>query len=425
MAKITVDKNRTTMLEITTSNNTVTVEKGNVFDSMSHGIVESGGPSGNEYRILGSVFANGGGNHALSFDGADTTVSVGEAGKLKSDYWGVRAYGDDSRIVNDGRIEADAIAIGVGGDNLRLVNRGTIVSDGAAIETDALSTFRMDNEGTIKTADGFSFRIADLTLNFGKDSVVEFGKYGSIDLTMSEAGWTSRIRNEGDIRHDGNGMIASVHGGDGRELVRNSGTMTGFVDLGAGDDRYDGRDGRLFKGTVLGGDGDDVYRISHSKDRVHESAGWGHDKLYVSASYTLEVNNEIEETRLTGKGDFKLTGNTLDNNLIGNRGDNVLRGMEGSDAFFGGAGNDVMTGGGSEMDAFYFKPNADREIVTDFTDGEDFLVLVTGKDIKSIDDLLDHHVHQDGKHLVISGDGTEMILKNFDIKDLGMADFTG
>jgi Ca2+-binding RTX toxin-like protein len=155
---------------------------------------------------------------------------------------------------------------------------------------------------------------------------------------------------------------------------------------------------------------------------VHDSAGWGFDTLKVSCSYNLGDNNEIEKTIMTGKGDFKLTGSNLDNYLQGNKGDNILRGLEGSDTFWGGAGNDVMTGG-ADADLFHFKANSEREVITDFTDGVDSLLLYAGKQIKTIEDLLANHVHQDGKDLVISGDGTEMILKNFDKADLTVDDF--
>lgn len=424
MAKINVEKNRTTQLEITTSDNTVTVGKGIVFNAQTNGIVESGSASGNHYVIKGAVISHEFGNASLSYSGADTIVNIEDGGKLKSDYWAIRAFGDESRIVNDGRILGAAVGIGIAGDNARVINHGTIAStNGTAIDTDNLAKFRLDSDGTITSDAGLHLRVENLTLNFARSSVVEFGSSGAIDTSLSQAGWTARITNAGEITNKGNGMINAISGGAGVEIVRNSGSMTGFVNLGEGDDRYDGRGGRLHEGTVFGGDGNDTYLLSSSKDKVHESAGFGYDKLTVSFSYKLGLNNEIEETYLAGRGDHNLTGNAYGNYLQGNRGDNHLAGKAGMDAFFGGAGDDVITGG-ADTDVFYFKQNADREIITDFTDGEDFLVLFGGKDIKSVNDLLNHHVHQDGKDLVISGDGTEMVLRNFDKDDLTTADFT-
>ena len=72
----------------------------------------------------------------------------------------------------------------------------------------------------------------------------------------------------------------------------------------------------------------------------------------------------------------------------------------------------------------YFKANAGREVITDFTDGEDLLILFPDDQIQSVADLLANHTHQRGGDLVISGDGTEMILRNFDKANLTEADFT-
>lgn len=422
MTKIVVEKNRTTMLEVTTSNNTIIVEKGNVFDSESHGIVESGSPSGNDYRINGTIIADGSGDLALSFEGNDTNLSVGEHGKLKSNGWALRAFGDESKVVNAGRIQADTVAVVVGGEDMHIVNHGSLLSStGFAIDTMQVGKLRLDNSGILDSKFGLDLRVEDLTLNFGKDSVVAFHGGGTIN-TNSEAGWVARINNAGEITNSQSGLITAITGGAGQEIVRNSGSIKGFVTLDAGDDRYDGRGGRVHGGWIQGGEGDDTYIISNAKDYAAEAAGEGHDKLKVTCSYSLGDGSEIELTRLKGHGDFNLTGNALDNKLAGNSGDNRLIGGAGSDGLWGGAGRDVITGG-ANADAFYFKHNAGVEIITDFHDGDDILVLSIGDDIKSINDLLAHHMHQDGKDLVISGDGTEMILKNVDRADITAMDW--
>lgn len=424
MANINVNKDRSTQLDVSTSNTTVTVAKGVTIDSQTNGISETGAVGGNDYVINGSVTSHGFSHSALSFSGTGTKVTIDENGKLKSDYWAVRAFGDNSTVVNEGRITSDEVGVAFAGDNSRLINKGAIlVETGAAIDTDNLLAFRLDNSGMIVSESGLGFRVEDLTLNFGKDSVVEFGAFGSIDTSLSNTGWTATIKNAGEITNTGNGMIDAISGGAGSEIIRNTGTITGFVNLDDGDDRYDGRGGRVLEGTILGGGGNDVYILDSSKDRVHDSVGWGYDKLTVSASYSLGINNEIEETRLGGSGDFKLKGNALQNYLEGNKGDNRLIGYAGKDGFFGGEGDDVLTGG-ADADGFYFRPNADREIVTDFTDGEDLLIFFAGDEIESIADLIADHAHQKGDDLVISGDGTEMILRDFDKANLTAADFT-
>lgn len=421
MANTHIKNDRTTQYTISTSDNVVVLDKGVSIVSQTNGINEMLGLTGNEINIEGTLVSHGMFNAALALQGKGTDVEIADSGKLRGES-GVIVYGDDVSVVNRGRIQGVEEAIGVRGNNAHIVNHGSIIADDHAFLTNIVDTMRLDNSGLIRSFDGLDFMVKNLTLNFGKDSVVEFDTGGAI-RTNSEAGWTATIRNSGTIMHDKVGMSISISGGMGEEIVRNRGTLTGFVDLEGGDDVYDGRGGRLVKGTVLGGDGNDTYYLDNSKDRVHESTGWGYDRLTVSASYRLDINNEMEETRLAGKGDFNLRGNTLGNYLEGNVGDNRLVGLAGNDAFYGGAGNDVMTGGDG-IDTFYFKLNSDREVITDFTDGEDLLVLFTGDEIESVADLLANHAHQRGDDLVLSGDGTEMIIRNFDKANLTAADFT-
>jgi Ca2+-binding RTX toxin-like protein len=423
MAKIDIKNDRNKPLDITSSDNTVTVHEGVTLKSATYGIAEVLGLGGNGYVIDGSVTAKGSGNVALQMFGHDETVSIGATGQLRADYWALVSFGDGVEIENSGHIVGDTVGVGIAGDASHLVNAGEIVSrNGSALNTDYVTDFRLDNDGLMSSKEGLDLRAESLTLDFGKRSVVEFGSSGAVDI-LSETGWTAKITNRGEIANTDKGMINAITGGEGVENIRNTGTITGFVWLGGGDDRYDGRGGRVLDGTVGGGEGNDKYFLDNKHDSVHESVGEGYDRLTVSFSYKVLYYAEFEEIRLAGKGDFRLTGNDMANYLGGNKGDNRLTGHGGADAFFGGAGEDVMTGG-ADADAFYFKPNADREIVTDFIDGEDFLVLFTGKEIDSIADLLANHLHQKGDDLVISGDGTTMILRDFDKANLTDADFT-
>lgn len=422
MAKIDIKNDRNKPLDITSSDNTVTVHEGVTLKSATYGIGEATGLSGNSYVVDGIVIANGSGNAALEMFGGNETVSIGASGRLESDYWSIVSFGDGVEIENEGRIIGGEVGVGIAGNASHLVNTGEIVSrNGIAVTTNILTDFRLDNDGLLSSKQGLDFRVQDLMLDFGKDSVVEFGAAGAIDI-FSEAGANAKIINRGEITNTSKGMINAISAGEGSEIIRNTGTITGFVWLDGGNDRYDGRGGRIREGIVGGGEGNDKYLIDNRHDRVSESVGEGYDRLTVSFSYKLDGINEMEEIRLAGKGDFKLVGNDMANYLGGNRGDNRLLGMGGIDGLFGGAGTDTLTGGDA-ADGFYFRPHADREIVTDFTDGEDALVFFAGDEIESVMDLLLNHVHQKGDDLVISGDGTTMILRNFDKANLTDADF--
>jgi len=422
MAKTHIKTDQTTQYAISTSGNRIILDEGvAITNGAGDAMNEMAGVTDNQITIRGTLAASGILSSALALHGNGTDVEIARSGRLKGEL-GVALHGQDATLVNHGRIEGSGFAFAVAG-NSHIVNHGAIISDdGSAFFTNVIDTLRLDNDGLIRSKDGFDFQVKSLELVFASDSVIEFDTAGAI-RTNSQTGWTAIIRNDGTITHDKVGMSSAISGGAGNELVRNTGTMTGFVDLDAGDDRYDGRGGRVIDGHILGGDGNDVYILDNSRDRVHDSVGWGYDKLRVSASYSLGVNNEIEETWLVGKGDFNLKGNSLGNYLIGNRGDNRLVGLAGNDVFAGGAGDDVIIGGDGG-DVFYFKPDADREIITDFTDGEDLLIYLGTSAFDTLENLLANHVEQRGDDLVISNNGTEMILRNVDKADLTAADFT-
>jgi Ca2+-binding RTX toxin-like protein len=116
-------------------------------------------------------------------------------------------------------------------------------------------------------------------------------------------------------------------------------TLTGD----AGNNRLDGSEGadRLF-----GLGGDDTYVVDNVGDRVYETptagsrvdAG-GVDTVLASVDHTL--SNFVEDLVMTGTGDLRGTGNSLNNFINGNSGNNVLDGRGGVDTLDGGEGSDI------------------------------------------------------------------------------------
>lgn len=82
-----------------------------------------------------------------------------------------------------------------------------------------------------------------------------------------------------------------------------------------------------------------------------------------------------------GNGNDLLSGNGGIDILFGNAGDDTLNGGAGIDGLVGGPGRDTLTGG-DDFDVFVLAPgdggdSLDRaDLITDFSDGEDFLVLI-------------------------------------------------
>ncbi|ONG51413.1 hypothetical protein BKE38_16200 [Pseudoroseomonas deserti] len=109
-----------------------------------------------------------------------------------------------------------------------------------------------------------------------------------------------------------------------------------LLDGGAGDDVLEGKRG------------DDTYYVDSAGDRVIERPGQGYDTVITTTSYTLEAGQSIELLKLdpsTGRANYTLVGNELDNRLWGNSGSNQLWGGDGDDALYGRQGRDKLYGG--------------------------------------------------------------------------------
>jgi Ca2+-binding RTX toxin-like protein len=91
--------------------------------------------------------------------------------------------------------------------------------------------------------------------------------------------------------------------------------------------------------ALIGGIGNDEYRVDSRADRIVERSSQGIDTVFAESSYTLASN--IENLTLLGEGNFTAGGNSLDNNLVGNGGNNILAGGLGTDRLEGGLGDDI------------------------------------------------------------------------------------
>ena len=133
----------------------------------------------------------------------------------------------------------------------------------------------------------------------------------------------------------GNSGANSIDGGDGNDALycgsQGHDTLLG----GLGDDSLFGSNG---VDILKGGLGNDFYKL-HIFDEIIEYSNEGVDSILTNTHYVLP--DHIENLISEGDGDFKLTGNNLNNTLIGNDGSNHLNGGEGADTLRGGDGEDV------------------------------------------------------------------------------------
>lgn len=189
------------------------------------GVTISAGADHNQAWIDGSVA----GSFAIHMGEMTTTSSdyrvvISDSGKLFATTAAIRIVAYGSEIENDGYIASTGYGIELGG-----ANAGTLSS--------------IHNSGTIR---------AD-----------------SIAIHKFSGGESLFVENSGVIR---GGDLSFYAQGSGSSTILNTGTMTGQIILGSGDDSYDGRKGVL-QGPLVAGSGNDALQLGSGADQVQGDAG--------------------------------------------------------------------------------------------------------------------------------------------------------
>jgi len=167
----------------------------------------------------------------------------------------LRAKGQGG-ISNEGLIQVDGVgAKGIVVGDRNTITNGTTIYGNKPSDTEVIGTIQVNGDGAIG-------------VELGNDN--EFVNIGTIDVTGSGIGVFSNssalglgntILNLGTITAsspDG----TPIQGGIGSETVDNVGTITGNVDLGAGDDSFVWHTDSVVEGTVSGGLGIDTFVLS-------------------------------------------------------------------------------------------------------------------------------------------------------------------
>lgn len=325
-----------------------------------------------EARVGASGIVSSG---SAAFDIKGTSFDLVNRGYVAGNV-GLLSGAQTSTILNLGTI-AGRTAVSIEGAAV-IDNQGEIASTVYGIYATGAGEKTITNSGSIGGTQGigiFLFTAADvLIINHG--SITGRTGISLAAATYAEAA-TRTIDNFGTI----SGKAAAIVGSTARDVITNSGTIAGSVYLGAGNDLFDGSDGRVSK-TVYGEAGDDT--IIGSLDRKNTlSGGAGNDILYGGnrddvlmpgsgadvlyggdgtdiASFRDRTDNirflmpfdgesyqgiqfhSIEGLE-GGSGNDYLFANSLDNILIGNAGDDELVGGFGNDTMIGGIGNDLYS----------------------------------------------------------------------------------
>ncbi|PVE24436.1 hypothetical protein DC522_10090 [Microvirga sp. KLBC 81] len=242
-------------------------------------------------------------------------------------------------------------AAGISTNANRVFNGGGFISSvtGAGIHFAAGGEGIVTNQGTITGPTGIKMD------NNGKLEVLNTGTIVASGKAVVSGSGQDKVVNTG--------------------LIRSTGTEGIAIDLGAGDDIYDGSAGAVIGKIVLGegsdraygGAGSEVFAGGQGNDFI--DGGAGSDTVDYSGA-TGGINVDLSQTgqQAIGGGNDSDTLVNIENIIggqhsdwiKGNGADNVLEGGAGNDTFEGGAGSDTLLGGEGEDTANYYGTAAIR-----------------------------------------------------------------
>jgi len=280
----------------------------------ANGTAVSASGGGHEFLVYGTIASTNG--HAV-YLGGNISADIGNSVDVKAGGQ-IRALGADWSAI---RLDAAAGLIS---------NNGLIASDRGT--------------GIVLLAGGTSAQTVTIN-NFGTIDAGQFGIGKNAILTSSTIVFNNSGVLMGDIAAYGE---VSGSGASSRDVITNTGRIAGMIDLGSGNDTYNGSTGRL-TGKVFGRQGIDT--ITGGVD-----ADW--------------FEGGTENDTLTGNaGNDRLYGQQGIDTLLGGLGADILDGGTESDTLNGGLGIDSLKGGAGN-DFFVFSAPvsaANRDVITDFS----------------------------------------------------------
>lgn len=175
-----------------------------------------------------------------------------------------------------------------------------------------------------------------------------------------------------------------IIGTSGNDVLNGTPLADELIGLG-GDDTLFGQEGN---DTLLGNQGNDFLFGNLGNDLLW--GGKGNDNLFGGgANDTLHGNqgndsingNDGNDALYGGEGNDTLRGGKGNDSTFGGKGDDYLYGDLGSDSLIGGLGRDVFVTGSRSGDPEL----ANADVITDFTQGEDRILLQEGLRFQDLD----------------------------------------
>ena len=255
--------------------------------------------------------------------------------------------------------------------------------------------------------------------NQGSDLLV--GGAGNDILFGDDPGATEPFGAGNNVLYGGEGDD-TAYGGAGNDVIFGN----------EGDDVLFGNKGN---DVMYGGQGDDTLYGGQGNDQLFGDKGndvlfgnLGDDYINGGEGDDLIFGNEGNDLLEGGPGNDTIYGGQGNDTIRGGDGDDLLFGDKGNDILFGGTGNNTLTGGeGSNQ--FVISPGLGflqqtRNLITDFTDGQDFLLLADGITFEDLDIREEFDATGTLNTLILDRlTGTVTILQNISASQITREDF--
>jgi Ca2+-binding RTX toxin-like protein len=198
-----------------------------------------------------------------------------------------------------------------------------------------------------------------------------------------------------------------IEGTEGRDVIRVDDSSETVYAYGGNDLIANQSDGA----TLVGGSGNDQYRLYKPNATIIEEEDGGHDTIWAWRS--IDMPDNVEDVLFKGQSNWQvIRGNTMDNRIEAGAGTQAIK---------GGGGDDYLIGG-ADMDQFSFELGDGQDTIADFASGEDVITL-WGLGIESMDDLTAVATETDtGVTFQFSAEQS-LTLENVALADLSAEDF--
>ncbi|HEY9301999.1 MAG TPA: calcium-binding protein, partial [Phormidium sp.] len=246
--------------------------------------------------------------------------------------------------------------------------------------------------------------------SFGKDVI--YGLSGNDQINGNEGNDTVVGGNDNDTLHGGKGDDV-IYGNQGNDLL--------FGDLG--------------NDTIFGGKGNDVIYGNQGQDLL--TGDLGNDTVFGSKDNDLVYGNQGKDvlfgdagndTVYAGKDNDLIYGNQGQDSLFGDAGNDTIYGGQENDTLNGGTGDDLLSGdlgndvlqGGEGSDRFILAANKGSDIIVDFQNGTDSIILTGGLTFAQLT-----ITQSSGSTLITSKNTNELLatLSGIPVSQIGTEDF--